>query len=247
MENFTQQLIELGYDGKEAKVYLALLKLGNSGTAAIIKETGLHGQFVYNSLKKLQEEGLVEVSQKNGRNRYSALSPYKLINKIKDKERKANELVESLNQSMTIKNYQEVSTFHGEEEFRSINFDALNNEPSDGEIMIIGGEGDRYLESMGQLMNKYEELRLKKKVTIRYIGNESQRQALTDLAFKRKWFEARILPGLSTGLVNTNIFNNEVLLNIFGTPLYVIRIQSRPVTESNKNFFNNLWQLSKKI
>lgn len=247
MDNFTQELINLGFDEKEARVYLALLRLGNSGTAAIIKQTDLHGQFVYNSLKKLQEQGLVEVSEKNGRNRYTSLSPYKIINQIKDKERQATELVEKLNQQLTIKNYQEVTTYLGEEDFRTINFEALENEPHNGEILIIGGEGDNYLNSMGVLMNKYEELRLKKKIKVKYIGNESQRQALTDLQFKRTGFEARILPGLSTGLVNTNIFSNQILLNTFGTPLYIIRIQSRAITESNKNFFNNLWQLSKKI
>lgn len=247
MDNFTEELISLGYDEKKARVYLALLKLGNSGTAAIIKESGLHGQFVYNSLKKLQDEGLVEISEKNGRNRYAALSPYKIINKLKDKERQATELVEKMNRQLTIKNYQEVTTFLGEEDFRRINFEALENEENDGEILIIGGEGDKYMAAMGALMNKYEEVRLKKKIKVRYIGNESQEKTLSELQFKRTGFEARIMPGLDTGLVNTNILGNQVLLNSFGTPLYVIRIQSRSITDSNQNFFNNLWNLSKPI
>lgn len=247
MNNILQNLKDIGFDEKDAKVYFALLKLGQSGSSAVIKEAELHGQFVYNSLKRLEKAGLVSVSVQNGRNKYLAASPYKILNRIKEKERLASEVIEDLNKMLTVQNYQEVTTFIGEEEFRRANYEDLEMEQIGGELMIIGGSGDRFMATMSPLINKYHQLWDEKNIRARYIANESQRDEMLSIVNSWKRFEVRILPGLNTGLVNTRISTNQILLNIYGVPLYLIRIQNKTVTESYKNFFENIWKLSKPL
>src|SRR3990167_10333976 len=57
----------LGLKKKEARVYLALLELGQVGSSKIIQRTGLHGQFVYQALEGLEEKGLAQHAIQAGR------------------------------------------------------------------------------------------------------------------------------------------------------------------------------------
>jgi sugar-specific transcriptional regulator TrmB len=52
-------LQEVGLTKAEAKVYIALLKLGSSTIGSILRQSGLHSSVVYNFLQRLQEKGLI--------------------------------------------------------------------------------------------------------------------------------------------------------------------------------------------
>ena len=65
-------LEQLGLSDKEARVYLALLPRQDTGTSNLIRATGLHGQFVYAALDRLEELGLAKHVIQNGRKKFSA-------------------------------------------------------------------------------------------------------------------------------------------------------------------------------
>jgi sugar-specific transcriptional regulator TrmB len=55
----TKILEDIGLTKTEIKIYLALLKLGQSTTTNIIKDAGIHASKVYEFLDKLIKKGLV--------------------------------------------------------------------------------------------------------------------------------------------------------------------------------------------
>src|SRR3989344_9700595 len=82
----------LGLTEKESRVYLALLPCRDIGSSKLIRATGLHGQFVYDALGKLEEKGLARHVVQNGRKKFSANTPNRLLSLIEEKRLAANAL-----------------------------------------------------------------------------------------------------------------------------------------------------------
>ena len=71
----TEDLTNLGLLESEARVYLALLKLGQSSAGKIAKETKLNRNSVYKALHNLLEQGLVSYVIKANTKEYNASNP----------------------------------------------------------------------------------------------------------------------------------------------------------------------------
>ena len=69
------QLTEVGLQEREAKVYTALLELGDSTVLPIAQKSGIQRTYVYDILELLKKRGLVTYFEKNGRRRYVAEDP----------------------------------------------------------------------------------------------------------------------------------------------------------------------------
>ncbi len=76
--NVMEQLNTLGLNGRQAKVYLALLQLGSAGAIEIAKTTGLKHPTVYDVLDVLKEKRLISESFAGGRKLFSAEDPERL-------------------------------------------------------------------------------------------------------------------------------------------------------------------------
>ena len=54
----------------------------------------------------------------------------------------------------------------------------------------------------------------------------------------------RVLPGLKENLVNTLIYENEVVTEMYGDPHITFGIRNTEIAKSQKDFFEVLWDLS---
>ena len=68
----TKILREIGLLDNEVKLYLELLKLGETSTGPLIKKTGIASSRVYTSLNSLVNRGLVTFITKNNTKYYKA-------------------------------------------------------------------------------------------------------------------------------------------------------------------------------
>ena len=84
-------LEEIGLTKTEIKIYLALLKLGQSTTTKIVKEARIHASKVYEFLNKLIQKGLVSYVIKSNKKHFTATDPENLKNFLKEKQRKISE------------------------------------------------------------------------------------------------------------------------------------------------------------
>lgn len=84
----TTTLEEIGLTKTEIKIYLSLLKLGQSTTTGIIREAGIHASKVYICLDRLIEKGLVSYVIKSNKKHFIASNPESLRNLLKEKEEK---------------------------------------------------------------------------------------------------------------------------------------------------------------
>lgn len=238
-------LKSLGLGEKEIAVYLALLGLGEVGSSKIIKKTGLHGQFVYTALDILENKGLVGHVVKRGRKKFHAKNPHVLVRLAEHQKKVAHNVAEKLENLMVLPGEQEYEVFQGRESYVAHEFELLENTSEEGELLIIGGTGDEFAKNMGDEIRRYERIRREKKIKIRYIGSSDQLDYLRKSVADRDFFEFKVLPGLFTGMVNTNIWQNVIGFNIFGQPVTSFVISSPIIAGSYKQFFETLWKIAK--
>src|SRR3989338_11353117 len=81
-----QGLESFGLSEKEAAVYLALLPRRDVGSSKLVLATGLHKQFVYNALARLEELGLAKHVIQNGRKKFSANRPQRIVSILDEKK-----------------------------------------------------------------------------------------------------------------------------------------------------------------
>src|SRR3989338_11050127 len=95
-EPLLKKLEDFGLNNKEAQVYLALLPHRDIGSSKIIRATGLHGQFVYDALNRLEELGLAKNVVQNGRKKFSANTPSRILALLEEKKLSAQSVVRQL-------------------------------------------------------------------------------------------------------------------------------------------------------
>lgn len=93
-------LENLGFTSGESKVYLTLLKIGESKVGPIIKESEISRSKVYDILERLISKGIVSSIKKNDILFYQALSPKFLFNYINEKQNELQQESKILQQIM---------------------------------------------------------------------------------------------------------------------------------------------------
>jgi predicted DNA-binding transcriptional regulator len=245
-KDLLQQLESIGLTEKESRVYLALLPRHDVGSSKIITATGLHGQFVYDSLERLEKLGLAKHVIANGRKKFSANPPLRLLSIVEEKRLAAQNVARQLQERYSGKHEQDFEVFQGETAFMMHQFDMLERVPQDQEALAICGPTERFLATLGEgETDEFEKLRIKKGLRVRYIGMEPMRERLAEMKKWRKLWDYRVFPGQSTGLVDTDIWPDNITFNIFGDPILSFTITNKIVADGYREFFESLWKLSK--
>ncbi|MBI4836654.1 MAG: hypothetical protein HY817_05350 [Candidatus Abawacabacteria bacterium] len=241
-----KNLVQLGFTEHEGSVYVALLLLGQVGSSQIIKMTGLHSQYVYQSLYSLEKKGLAAHLIHNGRKRFQAKHPNILAAIAEQQSSLAQSTVQQLEGLLTLPSQQQFDIFQGQPAYIRYEFQSLMNAGQQSLLCIIGGVGDHFATIMGPHLNEYERIRQKKGIAIHYLGSIEQKDELKAMKKNRPVFDYRLLPGLFTGVVNTNIWAEHIGLNLFGTPVVCFTITNKLVADSYRGFFNTLWEIAGK-
>lgn len=237
-------LEKLGLKEKEALVYVALLELGEVGSSRIAAKTGLHTQFIYLALESLEKHGLAQHVIRRGRKKFSGKHPQALVRLVEQQKKTADALASRLEQFISLPKEQRFEVFQGNTSYVAHEFDILRETPDASEIMIISGSGDRFDHEMKNVMTEYEALRIKKKVSLRYLGSRAEREYLESTALTRTLFAYRLLPGLFTGQISTVIGPSTISFKVYGEPVTSFVVSNEVIAGSYKQFFETLWNMA---
>lgn len=94
--NLVTLVKEAGLTEGEAKVYLALLKLGQSTTGPIVEESKVANSIIYRILEGLIKKGLASYIIKEKTKYFSAAEPNKIIEYLDDRKQKIEENKEKI-------------------------------------------------------------------------------------------------------------------------------------------------------
>jgi sugar-specific transcriptional regulator TrmB len=245
-------LEKIGLSKAEIKVYLALLELGSVPSGRIVHETNFRKSTVYESIRRLQEKGLVSYVIKDGMKYFEAAHPERIIDFIYEQKRRLNEteleakkLIPQLRKGFDIlKPHAEAHVLVGVEGFKTMRRDVLRN--AKGEHLLVGAIS-RENEVMPVFFEEWNKQRQKKKIKIKILHKESARgKAMTKKEFMGKYFETKFLPEELESPAIINIYGNRVV-NVLWKQNYPIcfSLINKEISDSYRKYFNYLWKLAK--
>ena len=116
----------LGLSERESRVYYSLLKIGQTTSTAVVKETGISSSKIYDILERLEQKGLVSYILIKGKKNFLPSSPRKLFNLIKEKEELIEEILPFLQTLYEDKSEEiQAEIYKGKEGMKSIFEDIL--------------------------------------------------------------------------------------------------------------------------
>ena len=239
-----KKLEELGLSEKEGRVYIALLPRPDTGTSNLIRATGLHGQFVYAALARLEELGLAKHVIQNGRKKFSAGSLDRILSLAEEKKLSAQAIVRQLQTQFGPSHEQSFEIFQGRNAFVAHEFAILEAMNDGAVINILGGGWFEYLDLFGDDMPIYEAKRLAKRVNLRYLSTAAREKSMdTMLKIQTELFDYRILPQPAPG-IETDIYDDKIAFHLYGDPVVSFTFINKQIADSYRGFFEVLWNLS---
>jgi len=233
-------LRNLGLSETEAKVYLSLLTLGNAQAGEITQKTELNRTNVYDALERLLSKGLATYVKKGKIKIFESVNPIRLKELLKEKEESLNKIFDGLeNKYKQSKQKEEVVIYKGKQGVKT----ALDNLLKEKEILIYGAS-NKFSKIYPVYRNIWETRRQKLKINKKILHNinvknekMSENQKFEDIKFLPKEY---IFP--STIMIGSNTTTTVVWLE----QPFAFVVNSKEVTQSNKNFFELLWKIAKK-
>ncbi len=243
-------LKELGLSEGQIKVYSAVLELGISTLNKIQEKTGIERRNIYDILNKLIEAGLISYTTEKGKRTYQCTHPNKLLEEIKSKENKLNELEKQIPE---IKNLFELSkpeikaeVFRGNEAIKSL-FDELLDYK---ESFWLGGNSFEEYKSVPENLQIWFEHWMNRRIEKKHIMNDlvSYGTFLRGLEpnniknHKKEYYKYCALPkGMYVPMVII-IFGNKVAQILWGKQSFAFVLESDKIKESFMKYFDYFWK-----
>jgi HTH-type transcriptional regulator, sugar sensing transcriptional regulator len=247
----TSVLEKIGLSKAEIKVYLSLLSLGSSPSHLIVRETDLRKSTIYDSLKRLQEKGLVSYINKDYKKYFDATEPESFMEYLQDKKRELDayesEMVKLIDDiKKNIKPPKSVAEAHvllGMEGFKTMRRDILKH--ADKELLLIGAIGREYgaAPAFFKTWNRSRQLKGIKEKVLYKKGYE--KEWIKKPWITEKYFELRFLPEELESPAVINIYGDRVV-NVVWTedyPICFLMVNAR-LADAYKKYFNYLWKLA---
>lgn len=234
--------MELGFALNEAKVYLALIKLGSGAVSDITKESGVHRVNVYEILDKLRNKGLVSSLKKGAKVVYSVGDPQNLLRFVQQKEDIAKNLVPELAGLYNIKKQQEdVFYFTGPEGVITA-YNMMLDEKAP--VMYGLGASGLIRKFLKHRHERFDAERIARGIKVKALYYESSRQEKEKM--KEKLWENRYLPDAFKSPAMVDISGNIVVILIATDVLRAIVIKNKEVAQAYTNYFEFMWKFAKK-
>ena len=232
-------LKELGLSEGEVKVYLALLKLGQTAVSKLTKETGQHRTTIYDFLEHLLQKGLVSSVIKEGVAYYTVADPDKLLDLLKEREEHLIAILPKLKAlAETQREEVYVEVYRGIEGFKVM----LNDTLKVGEDFYgFGLDEQKFKERFPLLLELYFKKEQKLGIKEYNLTRENPK-----FIFKKENIEYRTIPEEFFEPTATAVYGDRVFILIW-EPLTGILIKNKGLAEAYRKYHQLLWKTAKKV
>jgi len=238
----------LGLTRNEAKLYLALLQLGLSSPAELMRASGLHRSRVYDGVNRLMDKGLAGSVKVGNKSKFEAMDADKLLDFVgeqrKGLDKLENELEAMLPKLRSISKGQPIAEAHvlvGVEGFKAMRRDVLKH--ARGEHLLIGAIG-RENEVMPDFFTWWNKQRKAQGIAMRILHKES---AKGKMMTKLEMSTSRFLPPEIDNPAVINVYGDRVV-NVIWKDDYPIVFQmiNQEIADAYRHYFELLWKMGEK-
>jgi DNA-binding transcriptional regulator GbsR (MarR family) len=243
-----ETLKSIGLTNGEAKVYLAILKLGSSKVGPIVNESGISYSKIYEVLGRLIDKGLASYIIKQRTKYFSVIEPQGLINfidrkekEISDNKKKVVELIPKLTKLKDNKENQTSEIFLGIEGLRTAYEKLTEDTKKNDELMFFYIHDEKYFEK-ADLFYQQEFYKFNKK-GLQVMGISTRK-------FKKSKYFTKPPKFIKLKFVNfplpsiIDICNDQVLITTWAEKPFANLIHSKEVADNFREYFNSIWKIA---
>lgn len=249
-----QVLQQMGLSNSEIKVYLALLRLGESTTGPIVDESNVAVSKVYTVLEKLAKKGLVGSILKKETRYFFPSEPSRLLDYHKEQEealkKQKGELQEVVKEmeflSGSAIRKETVQLFEGLKGIQTARERSLKVLNKGDEIWIIGISNTPYEGNMTAYFEDFHKRRVAKGIKCKYLYNDEAKEIAKHSA-KYPHSEVKIMPKNAITHAWIEIYGHTVTIGINRRKSMSIVIDDPDMAESFRTYANLLWSISKNL
>jgi len=248
----TKILQDIGFSTGEAKVYLALLRLGTTKTGALAIRAGVSSSKIYKILDRLKKKGLAGHVMKGKIKFYSAMEPKRVLQYMNEKEKELSKkrvLVESLipqlemERTLSIQKT-EVTIYDG---FKGITnlFSNILDELKRGETYYVLGAA--YGPKIGSrpFYYKHHTTRAKKGIKVKMLANDDIKGKLEKSTYLNS--EIRYLPQYLMSKMIIVFYKSTAFIVLWTEDPKAFLIESEEAVKGFKAYFDTFWKIAQKI
>jgi sugar-specific transcriptional regulator TrmB len=243
MKNVEKSLQYIGLTPKEAKIYLALLELGEAPVTEIARKTGIKRTTVYNLLPDLIDRGIVTSAPRNKRRIYFVEDPRALKEDVWEKEKAIDYLLPDLMRIQRIVPYKpHVTYYEGEGGMRDFYQDTLESSKPGDTILSFTGLYDFYQYMPREYERYYVDERIKRKIRIRIIAPHSAVAEAWNRTESKELRDVRIANSPEFRFnADMEIYANKVALISYRENFLGVIIESNEINQMMRLAFELMW------
>ena len=236
----TTVLKELGFNDKEIKVYLVLLRHGSISASKISKETNIDRATCYRYIDSLIHKGFVSHVIKNNVKYFNAAPPEKILSDIRQKEKDYKEIMpDLLFLSKMPKEETITEMYRGKEGLKTVLKNILRTKE---DHCVLGDEG-HFQDLLPVYFGSFINSCLKNKIKEKVLCSEKAKKKIQK--FDYRYSETRALPHNVIVPTTTLIYSDIIVLFDWNFPFSAVVIKNKNMALSHKNYFEILWNTAK--
>lgn len=232
-------LLNIGFNKKEAQVYLAALELGGATITDIAQKAGLPRTTSYGIIKMLSQKGLLSFNIKKRRKYFFAEDPVRLLNITQEQERLLKEALPRLESISNISiTKPKIKFYEGKEGIKTILEDILKTRK---DFLAITSIKDM-MQMFKDYFPRFIQERIIRKIHVRLLTNrtpESLRLAKKD---RREFRQTKFVPREFSFHTANFIYGNKVaILSVKKRPIVGIVIEDSDIIYTQNMIFEIIW------
>lgn len=235
----------IGLSPNEAKIYEALLNLGEASVSDIAKNSGVHRRNIYDTLQRLIDKGLVFIIFQKKENTYSAAAPRKCLEISQQREQAFRKILPDL-ETLQKAHPQEEAAFiyRGLEGYKNYLQDLIR---IGEDTYFLGAKAMWFTPGISPTFLTMYQREMKKKGKTYYTLFDPEVKRILPKAIKTVSGHAKVLPeGYATpgvlDIAGDYIFTfNSVKVGAFDEKGSIFVLKNALLAESYRTWFRLIW------
>lgn len=235
-------LINLGFEDKEARIYLSLLELGGGTVLQIARESKVNRASIYYIMEKMKQKGYVAHVEKQGKELYIATKPALLLAQqkkhLKDFEHSLPELMGLHDQTGK---RPRVRFFEGIEAVKAIYEDTLT-----AKTEILNYANSREVrDHWPEYDDEYVAERVRRKIPLRGIAPDDDYGRRVHEEDRKTLRQIRLIDPKKLNFTNEiKIYDDKVAMISFEKEVFGVLIKSDDMANTQRAIFEMAWQFA---
>lgn len=233
----------IGLSEKEAKIYTALLSLGEASIIEIAKKAEIKRTTVYNLLPELVNNGLIQTSLKKKRRVYFVEDVRDLQTNLQNKERLLAGLLPELQAVHNILPFKpKITYYEGFEGLKAIFWDTIKSSKPGDEILEIIGTKDVYKFFTLDFVQEYWAARVKNKLRLKMIAPRGPESIDTYKRGQEHLRQVKFLEEPKSQFQSSmDIYGNKIAIVSYTENFMGVVIESKQISDMQRASFEALW------